>query len=60
MGCDGCDFPSGKGLGKALDCIGCCDVGSCDWGERKRERKSKRTNQKDEKYVHIPPKSTLR
>lgn len=49
-GCDGCDVPSGKGLGKLCDLASCCDGGSCDWPERKRK------NRKREKSVHIPPK----
>ena len=55
LGCDapadcGRDMPSGRGLSKVLDFANCCDVGSCDWKERKRKFAS------EEKYVYIPPK----
>jgi uncharacterized protein len=37
------------------DVISCCDVGSCDWPERKKKR-----NQNREQYVYIPPNSMRR
>lgn len=52
-GCDGCHFPHIEGLSNVCNCLSYCDVGSCDWPERKRRR------QDEEKYVHIPPKSRL-
>lgn len=52
LGCDGFDLPSGKSFGKVCDFLSCCDVGSCDWPERKRKKR------KQEKYVYIPPKTT--
>ncbi len=52
IGCDGFDLPSGKGIGKACDFLSCCDIGGCDWPERKRKNKDQ------EKYVYIPPTTT--
>ena len=52
IGCDGCDVPSGRGIGNLCDFLSCCDVGSCDWPERKRRKRDQ------EKYVYIPPKTT--
>ena len=50
IGCDGCDLPSGKDFSKGCNFFSCCDVGSCDWSERKRKK------QDPKKYVYIPPK----
>jgi uncharacterized protein len=51
--CDSFDLPSGKDLGKVCDVLSECNVGSCDWPERKRKKRDQ------EKYVHIPQKKTL-
>jgi putative component of membrane protein insertase Oxa1/YidC/SpoIIIJ protein YidD len=51
-GCDGFDFPSGKGLGNVCDFLSYCDAGCCEWPDRKRKK------QDQEKYVYIPPKTT--
>lgn len=46
-GCDlPCDLPSGKSLPNLADCA------SCDWPESKKERKRKKSNQKN---VYLPP-----
>ena len=59
IGCDlpcdgGCDGPGGGGFSKFFDFLSCCDIGSCDWSDRKRK------SREGEKYVYIPPRGTSR
>lgn len=58
LGCDApCDLhfdlPSAKPCSSMIDGVGCCDCGSCDWPERKRNDRDR------EQYVHIPPNSRI-
>jgi putative component of membrane protein insertase Oxa1/YidC/SpoIIIJ protein YidD len=46
-----CDGPGG-GRGCGLGLFSCCDIGSCDWPERKRHRRDPR----GDASVHLPPK----
>ena len=51
--CDlGCDLDLLPSSGKLNGCnvFSCCDVGSCDWPDRKKKRRA-------ERYVYIPPYS---
>lgn len=56
IGCDlpcdsSCELPSGKSVSRLCDLASCCDCGSCDWPERKRNKK-----RDEEQYVYIPPR----
>ena len=55
LGCDapgdcGVDLPSGRSVSRVFDFVSCCDCGSCDWSDRKRQKSN------EEKHVYIPPK----
>jgi putative component of membrane protein insertase Oxa1/YidC/SpoIIIJ protein YidD len=42
-GCDwpgsvDCDLPGGQTISRLLELGDCCDIGSCDWGDRRQRR----------------------